>query len=100
MRTLLVTMLLFGSVLFAQSDRGTITGTVTDPSGAVIGNAPVTARNTETGITISVASSATGNYTIPSLAAGTYELRVASSGFKEYIRSGLLVQSAQTMRID
>ncbi|MEO5923202.1 MAG: TonB-dependent receptor [Bryobacteraceae bacterium] len=96
-----LTAILLGAVsLFAQSDRGTITGTVSDPTGAVIANAPIEARNTQNGVVTNVASSATGNYTIPSLASGTYELRVMFSGFKEYVRTGLTVQAAQTIRID
>jgi len=91
----------FGAVaLFAQSDRGTITGTISDPAGAVVAAAPVEARNTQTGVVTDVASSATGNYTIPSLAAGEYEIRVSVPGFKKFIRQGLVVQNAQTIRID
>jgi hypothetical protein len=93
--------LFFGAVaLFAQSDRGTITGTISDPAGAVVAAASVEARNTQTGVVTSVASSATGNYTIPSLAVGDYEIRVSVSGFKKFIRQGLSVQNAQTIRID
>ena len=56
-----VLLMLFGAMaLFAQSDRGTITGTITDPSGAVLAGAPVEARNPATGVTVDVASSATG----------------------------------------
>src|SRR6476661_11112466 len=97
----LVILLLVAAVaVFAQSDRGTITGTISDPAGAVVANAPVEARNTQTGVVTTVASSATGNYTIPSLAAGEYEIRVAVAGFKKFIRQGLTVQNAQTIRID
>jgi outer membrane receptor protein involved in Fe transport len=93
--------LFFVSALcFAQSDRGTITGTVSDPAGAVVATAPVEARNTDTGATYPVATSATGNYTIAQLPAGTYELSVTSAGFKKFIRTGLTVQAAQTIRID
>ena len=93
--------LVFATVgLFAQSDRGTITGTISDPAGAVVAAAAVEARNTQTGVVTTVASSATGNYTIPSLAAGDYEIRVSVAGFKKFIRQGLTVQNAQTIRID
>ena len=51
--------------LFAQSDSGTITGTIIDPAGAVVANAAIEARKTETGAVYQVASSATGNYTMP-----------------------------------
>ena len=100
MRSAFLALFLSAVSLFAQSDRGTITGTVTDPTGAVIADAPIEARNPDTGISTKVASSATGNYTIPGLAAGNYEIRVQFAGFKEYIRTGLQVQNAQTMRID
>ena len=63
--------------LVAQSDRGTITGTVSDPAGAVVPNAPIQARNVETGVVYDSASSTTGNYTIPQLPVGTYEVTVA-----------------------
>jgi hypothetical protein len=85
---------------FAQSDRGTITGTISDPAGAVVANASVEARNTQTGATYPVASSATGNYTIPELPAGTYELSITVPGFKKFIRPGLIIQAAQTIRVD
>ena len=66
--------LVLGSIgfLWAQSDRGTITGTVTDPSNAVIGGASVTARNTATGIRATTTTSSAGDYTVPLLRAGAY----------------------------
>ncbi|PWU10309.1 MAG: hypothetical protein C5B51_04510 [Terriglobia bacterium] len=85
---------------FAQSDRGTITGTISDPAGAVIANATVEARNVATGAVYNGASSATGNYTLGQLPVGTYELSVAVPGFKKYVRTGLVVEVAGTLRID
>jgi hypothetical protein len=85
---------------FAQSDRGTITGTVSDPAGAVVANAPIQAKNVDTGVVYEGATSATGNYTLVQLPAGNYEVTVTVSGFKKYTRSGLTVQVAQTLRID
>ncbi|MBV9504904.1 MAG: carboxypeptidase regulatory-like domain-containing protein [Acidobacteriia bacterium] len=85
--------------LFAQSDRGTITGTIADPAGAVVPNAPVEVRNTDTGAVYQVAASATGNYVVE-LPAATYELSVAASGFKKYVRQNLVLPVAQTLRID
>src|ERR1700732_4347075 len=85
---------------FAQSDRGTITGTVSDPAGAVIASAPIQARNVETGALYDVASSTTGNYTLSELPAGVYEISVTVPGFKKSVRQGLTVQVAQTLRID
>src|SRR6516225_2988803 len=85
---------------FAQSDRGTITGTVSDPAGAVVAAAAVEARNIATGAVYPVATSATGNYTIAQLPAGNYELSVNVPGFKKYVRAGLQVEVAGTDRID
>src|SRR5579871_1591099 len=83
----------------AQSDRGTITGTIADPAGAIIANAPVEVRNAETGATYQVAASATGNYVVQ-LPAGNYELSVLVPGFKKFVRQNLAVPVAQTLRID
>src|SRR5271167_1455525 len=58
-------LLLSAFAAFAQSDRGTITGTVADPGGAVIAGAAVEAKNVATGAVYPAATSATGNYTIP-----------------------------------
>ncbi|MBZ5575327.1 MAG: carboxypeptidase-like regulatory domain-containing protein [Acidobacteriia bacterium] len=85
---------------FAQTDRGTITGTIQDPAGAVISNAVVEARNIATGAAYPAASSATGNYTIAQLPAGAYELTVTVPGFKKYVRGGLQVEVAGNVRID
>jgi hypothetical protein len=80
--------LLFLTVVtaFAQSDRGTITGTVSDPAGAVVAGAAIEARNTETGAVYPVAASNTGNYTIAEVPAGTYEVTVTVPGFKKLVR--------------
>src|SRR5216684_8679439 len=102
MRSLSVAVGLFALVFvaFAQSDRGTINGTVSDPAGAVIAAAAIEARNTATGALYPTASSATGNYTIAQLPAGTYELDVTVPGFKKFVRTGLTVEVAGTLRID
>ncbi|HTA45866.1 MAG TPA: carboxypeptidase-like regulatory domain-containing protein, partial [Bryobacteraceae bacterium] len=90
----------FAAAVFAQSDRGTITGTVSDPAGALIPGAAIEARNTETGAVYPVAASDTGNYTIAEVPAGTYEVTVTVPGFKKLVRPGLIVQAAQTIRVD
>lgn len=102
MRLTRVACLLLCAVLaaLAQSDRGTITGTVSDPAGAVVANAPIEARNRATGGVYTGATSETGNYTLTQLPAGTYDLSVSVPGFKRFLREGLTVQVAQTYRID
>jgi len=92
--------LLCGVYALAQSDRGTITGTVQDPAGAVVANAPVEAKNTASGTTFSAASSGTGNYTIAQLPVGTYEISVSAPGFKKAIRTGVEVSALTTFRVD
>jgi hypothetical protein len=92
-------LFIFGAA-YAQSDRGTITGTIADASGAMVPNAPIEAKNVETGAVYQAASSDTGNYTLSQLPVGTYELSVSVSGFKKYLRTGLRVMVAQTLRID
>ena len=102
MRSLLIAscLLTVGIAVFAQSDRGTITGTVSDPAGAVVAAAAIEARNVATGAVYPVASSATGNYTITQLPAGNYELTVTVMGFKKFVRTGLTVEVAGTLRVD
>jgi hypothetical protein len=87
------------SALWAQSG-GTITGTVSDPAGAVVANAQIQARNVETGVTYQGATSNTGNYTLSQLPVGTYEVTVNVAGFKKYTRQNLQVQVAATLRAD
>jgi hypothetical protein len=77
-----------------------MTGTISDPTGAVVANAAVSARNVDTGAQYPVAASTTGNYTIPALPSGSYELNVTVPGFKKFVRSGLTIQAAQTIRVD
>ena len=84
----------------AQTDRGTITGTLSDPAGAVIAGATVEAKNIATGATYQVATTGTGNYTLSQLPAGNYEMFITVPGFKKYVRQGLTVAVAQTLRID
>jgi hypothetical protein len=91
---------LFASALFAQSDRGTITGTVMDQGGAVVPNATIALTSTASGANFQSVTTNTGNYTIVSLPAGLYELTVQMPGFKRFTQKGILVQVAQTARID
>src|SRR5438552_11733749 len=86
--------------LQGQSTMGTITGIVTDSSGAVIPNAVVVATNTATGGKAQTLTSATGNYLIPGLQVGQYEVSVAISGFKAWTRSRINVNSNGNVRID
>jgi hypothetical protein len=88
------------AVAFAQGERGTITGAVSDPGGAVVAAAGIQARHVETGTTYDTTSTATGNYTLSQLPVGTYEVTVTVPGFKRYTRGNLVVQVAAIVRAD
>ena len=70
--------------LYAQVDTGTIGGTVHDPTGAVVVNATVTVKNLATQVERKVQTNDAGQYTIPGLRPGTYEVYAASTGFAGY----------------
>src|ERR1700730_12567473 len=99
-RSVSICLLLLSVAAFAQSDRGTITGTIADPAGPVVASASIEAKNIETGAVFLAASSDTGNYTLAQLPVGTYEISVAVAGFKKYVRQNITVGVAQTLRVD
>jgi hypothetical protein len=88
------------STAYAQTDRGTITGTVADPTNAVIPSANIKLINTQTGAQYDTVTTDTGNYTLPSLPVGTYNLSVEVPGFKKFIQDGIKVATALTERVD
>src|SRR5262245_42721885 len=85
---------------FAQSDRGTITGTVSDTSGAVIPGVSIVATNVENSSRYETVSTETGNYTLTQLPSGTYQLTAELPGFRRYVRQGIAVLVAQTLRLN
>src|SRR5499426_396876 len=95
-----VCLSLFASTAFGQTDRGTITGTVSDVTAAVIPGVAIEAKNVQTGAVYQAGSSETGNYTLAQLPAGTYELSAGLPGFKKFVRSGVIVSVATVLRID
>src|SRR6185295_1271331 len=74
--------------------------TVEDPAKSVVPNASVIARNTENGSVFRTVTTSTGNFTLPSLPAGAYDVTVEASGFRKYVGQGTRVQVAQTVRLD
>jgi hypothetical protein len=95
-----LTFILLSLPLMAQVDRGTITGKVMDPSGAVVPGADITATNTETGVVTKTLSNDEGLYTLPNIPIGKYEIKFALAGFKTFSRTGIEVTVAQTVRLD
>src|SRR5579863_9395209 len=89
-----------GMSCFAQSDRGSISGTITDSTSAGITGAKVTVTNTARGTQNSTVTSGAGNYAIPELAAGEYSVTVVASGFHDLIRNGITVSVGETARVD
>ena len=80
----------------AQQLTATLTGTVTDSSGAVIPNAAITVTQTTTNAARTVQSDASGNYAVTSLPAGTYTVNVSSSGFATYLAKNVVLNVAET----
>ena len=93
-------VLLSASAGFGQTSLATITGTISDPSGAAIPSAPVEVHNLDTGVVFKGASSDTGNYNVSQLPVGDYELTVTVSGFKKYAHTRFHLDAGQTMRED
>ena len=84
----------------AQTVLATVTGTVTDTSGAVIASAPVELKNLDNGQVYTAATSNTGNFTVSQLPIGDYDLTVTSSGFKTYSHKQFHLTAGQIMRED
>jgi hypothetical protein len=84
----------------AQVSTGSIVGTVADPSGQVIPGAQVTIRNVNRNTTSAHVTDQNGTYSALFLVPGTYEVQVELAGFKTWIRSGLVLQVNDRLRID
>src|SRR5688572_22910901 len=84
----------------AQGVTGSVTGVVTDASQAVVTSAKVSAKNISTGVVNTAETNSSGVYNIPSLAAGTYEVRVEAPGFKAYVQSNVVLDVGRVLRVD
>lgn len=97
---LLVTGSLLPRPLAAQAVQGTLLGRVTDSSGAAISGATVTAHQTQTGYTRTVTANATGDYLMPSMPVGTYDITATQKGFAIYERHGIDLAVGANARVD
>src|SRR5271165_2139719 len=95
-----VVLLLSGPVSQAQIYYGTITGSVTDSTGAVVSGAAITVKNVGNGATYTASSSDAGNYTVSQLPIGTYEVRVKQTGFKEFVSTGVEVHTSTNTEVN
>jgi Carboxypeptidase regulatory-like domain len=91
-------LLLTASAALAQV--ATLTGRITDQSGAVVPQASVTARATDTGLTTTTETTSEGYYTLPALPPGQYELSVTKQGFVPVKQTGLELTVQQVVRLD
>lgn len=88
------------SPAIAQTNRGAITGSVLDRTGAVVPKAKVTARNTATNIAVETEATSEGAYRLPQLPAGTYTLRATAQGFKAAEVTEVIVEVNSTTARD
>lgn len=100
--TLLALMFLvcYSSCLRAQVERATITGVLTDGSGANIPGASIKIRDEATNQEISLLSDAAGSYTAGNLTPGSYAITIEKDGFSKHVNRGFVVQVGQTARLD
>ena len=98
---LLVLLLTFSHLQSARAQvTPSITGVVTDVSGALVPSVSVTAKNTETGAVRSTATDESGRYLLVSLPVGQYEIRASKPGFQEAIRGGMNLVIGQQANVD
>jgi hypothetical protein len=99
-RALLFSALALAPVAYAQEVRASITGNVTDPTGAPIPGAKITATNVKSNVSSGTETNSSGTYLTPFLSPGTYRLTVEGQGFKRFVRENILLQSQDRPRID
>lgn len=96
----LALLLAASASLPAQTFRGTILGSVSDPSGAVVAGAKVTVRNLGTGLERTTETSADGTYSLPELPIGTYSVTITQTGFQTFVANNVTVDVATERRVD
>jgi len=95
-----VGFVLFALAMASAGITGSISGVVTDKSGAVVSGATVTATDTLTGVQTAQKTDAKGFYNLPTLAVGTYDVEVKQVGFKTYRQTGLVIDANSALRVD
>lgn len=107
MRTILFCLITcFSALSFSSSHAiaqvlyGSLVGTITDQSKAVVPNATVKVSNTETGLTRETSADSSGNYSIPNLLEGDYNLQISASGFKPLTQKGVRIQINNVTHMD
>jgi hypothetical protein len=98
--TFLAIFLLGCCMLSAQTNTAVIRGVVTDPAGANIVAASITATNGATGVVYSATSNETGLYLIPDVPAGPYTIKAEHQGFRAYVREAVTINTGATVAMD
>ena len=88
------------AALFGQAERGTLNGTVLDPSGAAVAGASVKVFNPATGVDLTAVVTDAGVFRMPSLSPGTYRVTASAAGFKTAVRENVVLGVAQTLTVD
>src|SRR5579864_4215119 len=96
----IVPLVLMPTVGHSQNVYGTIVGTVTDSSGAVIGDVNVTLTNLATGESHTIQTNASGNYSFVNILPGRYRLEAGKTGFKKLTREPIIVQIESGLKVD
>lgn len=97
---ILLSLLLAPASIWAQGNTGTILGTVSDPSGAVVPRANVTIENVETGVVNEIDTNEVGAYVVRFLQPGSYRVTVEAEGFSRSIQENVTLQMAREQRVD
>src|ERR1039458_5995049 len=100
LRLLVVFVLLSTAMLVGQTFRGTVLGSVPDPSGAFVAGATVKVRNLATGLERTTVTSGDGSYSVRELPIGTYAVTVTQTGFQTAVPSNVEVNVATERRVD
>ena len=97
---LVLSVMLIGLPIFAIAQEATIVGTVTDPSGSVVPNAAITITNTDTNEVRTSATNDTGQYVVPGLPVGHYNLSAKATGFGAEAKAGIVLNVNDRTRVD
>ena len=97
---LVLSVMLIGLPIFAIAQEATIVGTVTDPSGSVVPNAAITITNTDTNEARSSVTNETGQFVVPGLPVGHYNLSAKATGFGAEAKAGIVLNVNDRTRVD
>src|SRR4029077_9084402 len=102
MRWVILSVSLLANLSAQQVATGTIAGLVTDPDGRAVPRIPVQAANVATKVVYRATSSATGEYSIAQVPAGTYQLttQASTAAFQPFVRDNLRITPGQTVKLD